>query len=81
MSAEATELEKLVAAAIFADLKRQAARRGGYVSGLPKRHEPTSLDGEFFLMSAARRVLRELEATGRLGATKALDTNFCGSAN
>ena len=60
-------LEHLIARAIYDDLVRQARARG-YVLGPPAPHQKTSLDGEFSLMSAARRVLRNLEFPGALPA-------------
>jgi len=50
------ERERVVAEAIFRGLKRH--RR--YVSGHPAPHEKTTIDGEFYLMSVAREVLRAL---------------------
>lgn len=50
------EKERRIALAIFRGLKR---RSRGYVSGEPEPHHATTIDGEFYLMSVAREVLKE----------------------
>ena len=52
--------ELLVAEAIFDGLKR---RNRGYVSGVPRPGSKTTIDGEFYLMSMAREVLKALRSS------------------
>lgn len=51
--------EALVAKTIYEELRRQGAGRS-YVSGEPRPHSKTTIDGEFHLMAVARRVLTAL---------------------
>jgi hypothetical protein len=50
--------ELLVAEAIFHALKRR--NPNAYVSGNPAPHQKTTIDGQFYLLSVARQVLKAM---------------------
>jgi hypothetical protein len=61
------DLQQIIADAIYEGLSRQEARdAANFVGMLPHPRQKTSIEGDFYLMTVARRVVRRLEESGHL---------------